>query len=122
MGGFFVMLTAESILQADDCSDIEKVEVPEWGGFLFVKVMNGAERDFYELTASKSIQDPGSGSIRAVLCAATICNDQGDRMFTNKQVGELSKKSGHALDRVFTVAQRVNKITDDEIEDLEKNS
>ena len=56
-----------------------------------------------------------------LLCAATICDDQGVRMFTNKQVGDLSKKSGHALDRVFTVAQRVNKITDDEIEELEKN-
>ncbi len=115
------MLSAEQILKADDRGEIEKVNVPEWGGDVYVSIMSGAARDYFELEASKAVENPGSNSIRALLCAATICDESGKRLFANNQITKLSEKSGRALDRVFSVAQRVNKITDSDIEELEKN-
>ncbi len=115
------MLTAEQILKADDLGELVKVSVPEWGGDVYVKVMTGRARDYFELTGQKTIENPKINSIRALLCAATICDENGKLLFTNAQVGDLAEKSGSALDKVFTVAQKINKMANSDIEELEKN-
>ena len=38
------ILDRASILGSDD-REIERVPVPEWGGFVFVRNLSGAERD-----------------------------------------------------------------------------
>ena len=42
-------------------------------------------------------------------------------MFTEKDVVKLGKKSSAALDRIFSAAQKLNRISDDDVEDLAKN-
>ena len=42
-----MLLTKDAILQAQD-SKLEKLEVPEWGGHVFIKSMSGTERDNFE--------------------------------------------------------------------------
>ncbi len=115
------MLSAEQILKADDLGDIEKVSVPEWGGDVYIKIMSGAERDYFELTAAKAVENPGSNSVRAALCSATICDDKGKRLFTNNQTASLAKKSAVALNRIYEKARALNKVTDEDIEELEGN-
>ena len=41
------ILTRDQILQANDLVT-ETVEVPEWGGSVFVKSLTGVERDQFE--------------------------------------------------------------------------
>jgi len=115
------MLTAEQILKADDSSQREKVDVPEWGGHVYVRVLSGAERDRFELIVQDGVANKATANIRASLCVRAICDAEGKRIFTDNQAANLATKSSVALDRVFEVAQRLNKLKDEDIEDLQKN-
>ncbi|KPL27960.1 MAG: hypothetical protein AMJ72_05845 [Acidithiobacillales bacterium SM1_46] len=114
------ILSKEQILQADDLRR-EQVVVPDWDGSVFVQTMTGIDRDAFELSLTKD----GKASIenmRAKLCARTIVDENGNRLFTEDDVEALGKKSGTALDRIFEVAQRLNGIGADAMEKLAKNS
>jgi len=114
------ILSKEQILQADDLRR-EQVVVPDWDGSVFVQTMTGIDRDAFELSLTKD----GKASIenmRAKLCARTIVDENGNRLFTEDDVEALGKKSATALDRIFEVAQRLNGIGADAMEKLAKNS
>jgi len=121
------MLTREEILGKDDLPKRE-VDVPEWGGKVFVRTMTGAERDKFETVITKfSAALKGKGdysdlNIRAKLVSLTLCDEHGKRLFSDADVVELSGKSAAALDRLSEIAQELNKMSDKDIEDLEKNS
>ena len=114
------MLTKDQILQADDLEK-ETVDVPEWGGVVIVRAMTGLDRDQFE----QSIYDSNVKSkktnldnIRARLCALTLVDESGALLFTLEDAKALGKKSAKALDRVFSVAQRLNGLSPDDVEDL----
>lgn len=118
-------LTRAAILGANDMHR-EQVEVPEWGGYLYVATMTGAARDAYEASI---ITLDGTGrarqnleNIRAKLVAACAVDEQGERLFSDADALALGKKSAAALDRVFSVASRLNAVTEDDVRDLAKNS
>lgn len=114
------LLNKQDILDIKDI-EIEKVEVPEWGGFVFVKGMTGMERDSFEASI---VQQRGKDArvnmvnIRAKLAAQTICDEEGVRLFNDKDIHALGKKSANALQRVFDVAQKLSGITGDDVEEL----
>lgn len=114
-------LTADSILKTADLSNVLRVDVPEWGGHVFVKVMSGAERDTWEVSATNALSNPKNVNIRATLCAITVCDESGKRLFSDTDAAKLGEKSALALDRVFEVARRVNKLTDTDLKELEGN-
>ena len=116
-----MILTAADILGADDVKKRKKVSVPEWGGEVYVKVMTGAERDQWELQATELLKNPKSANIRAFLCALTISDDKGNRLFTDEQIVDLGKKSSVALERVFQVSRKINMVNDSDLDELEKN-
>jgi DNA-binding transcriptional MerR regulator len=60
-------------------------------------------------------------NIRARLCAATAVDENGNRLFSEKDVELLGKKSSAALDRCVKVAQKLNRLTETELDDLTKN-
>ncbi len=120
-------LTATQILDADDLLS-ERVEVPEWGGYVIVRTMTGGEKDRFQMATLSQhkgqivtdLKKMRHFRTRAVsLCAA---NDQGERVFTDAQVEKLAKKSAVALDRVYAVASRLNGLAEDSKRELEKNS
>ena len=114
------VLSREEILGADDIV-IELVPVPEWGGDVYVKGMTGAERDDFEagiVRISGKSNTVNMQNIRAKLCSATICDESGKKLFTPADIKELSKKSASALQHVFTVAQRLSGLSDDDVEEL----
>ena len=113
------MLTKEQILRADDLSR-EKVEIPEWGGVVFVRTLSGTERDAWELRLS-SIREKGVGDIRASLAVACVVDESGKRLFADSDIAELGKKSWKPLDRIFDVAMRLNKMREEDVEELAKN-
>lgn len=118
------MLTKDQILNVKDYQ-IEEVEVPEWGGSVFVRGLTGAERDEYE---ASMVQFQGSKvksmeirNIRARMAAYAICDADGNRVFSSSDVLALSKKSAAALDRIMTVAARLSGMTAEDQESLRKN-
>ena len=114
------LLNKQAILDVQDI-EVEKVDVPEWGGHVFVKGMTGMERDTFEASI---VQQRGKDArvnmvnIRAKLAAQTVCDEDGIRLFTDKDVKALGKKSANALQRVFDVAQRLSGITEGDVEEL----
>ena len=118
------MLNKNAILQAVDIV-IEKVEVPEWAGFVYVKSMTGAEKDDYD----NSVVDISGEKVkvdmknaRAKMCARTICDKDGKLLFALSDVNALGKKNGAVLERIFDVARRLSGYGKDEIKNLAKNS
>jgi len=127
------LLSREEILGANDLPT-EDVEVPEWEGSVRVRTLTGTERDEFEssIITMKKVKKgkrtvtesaPNLRNIRAKLVARSIVKEDGTLMFPNSEdVFVLGEKSAAALDRVYEVSARLSKITDEDIEELEKNS
>jgi hypothetical protein len=113
-------LTKEQILKAEDLKT-EIVEVMEWGGSVNVHTMTGTERDIFEQGMVEKKGKANLENIRARLCSMTIVDDNGNRLFNDDDVVELGKKSAAALDRVFSIARKLNGFGDKDIEELGKN-
>lgn len=122
--GKVTLLTRDAILHAEDLPR-ELVEVPEWGGSVYVRALTGAERDAFEASV---VEQRGKSAkmnlrnIRAKLVALTVVGEDGKRLFSDADANLLGEKSAAALDRVFTVAQRLSGLRDEDVEDLAKNS
>jgi hypothetical protein len=111
-------LTRAQILNAYDLP-LKEVQVPEWDGKVFVRMMTAGERDAFE--AAQQGGNPHR-DLRARLAVATVCDDGGQPLFTADDVAALSGKSARALDRIFAAAAKHNGITAADVEDLRKNS
>lgn len=117
-------LKRDEILNCDDLKT-EELEVPEWGGTVVIKAMTGTERDAFEATLINQTgknQTMKMDNIRAKLVAKTVIDPETkELMFTTADIESLGKKSASALDRVFKVAQKLSKITEEDVEELAKN-
>ena len=119
-----MLLTREQILTAEDLPK-ELVPCPEWGGDVYVRTLSGTERDDFENSLWEGTGKDRAYTgrhIRAKLCARTICDEQGQRLFSDADVEALGQKSSRALDRCADVARRLCGMTAEEVQALAKNS
>jgi len=118
------MLSREGILEKKD-SKFEDVVVPEWDGeTVRIKCMTGAERDEYEALLydfNESGVKMKRDNLRTKLVIFTAVDENMERLFTVKDIEELGKKSAKAIDRLHAVAQRLNALSKDEMDKIEKN-
>jgi hypothetical protein len=115
-------LSKESILGCDDLPS-QEVNIPEWGGSVWVKTMSGADRERFETAhqvEAKAVAK--SNTLRARLAVYSVCDETGKAMFEEKDIPALAKKSGAALDRIFEVSLKLNKIGSEDISELEGES
>ena len=101
---------------------ITELAVPEWGGTVLLRVMTSRERDSFE---SATLDKSGTArmvNIRARLAALSICDTAGARLFNDAEIGLLGDLPAPAMDRIFDAAMRLNRITKDDVDELEKNS
>ena len=118
------VLTREAILSADDLP-AETVDVPEWGGKVRIRTMTGSERDAFESSligtggkdTSKNLRD-----LRARFASLVIVDESNERLFSEKDVKALGRKSAAALDRVFAAGQRLNGLSNQDVDELAGNS
>lgn len=110
-----MLLNKDQIL---GCNDIpsEVVEVPQWGGSVKVRGMTAGERDHFE----DMIRTKGLSALRGTLAAMCIIDDDGKRLFTNREIEKLADKSAEALDIVVAAASRLSGLTPEDAEYLEK--
>lgn len=112
---------------------VKEVVVPEWGGIkLYVRAMNASERDAFMFEKWKSrensennekgtiSEDVVMNNITASILARVICSDpEGtQRVFSDKDVEALGKKSAKALDRLNEAVKEINGdlLSEDELE------
>ena len=118
-----MILTRDDILRAND-SQMEAVDVPEWGGQVLVKGLSGTERDRFE---QDSIDQRGKTTklnftnIRARLLVLCLVDEQGNRLFQRSDIDLLGQKSAVALNRVFEVARRLSGLNQEDVEELAEN-
>lgn len=117
------MLNRDFIKEIKDFR-IEKVEIPEWDDFVYVRSLTGTERDAFE---SSMYIGKGDGrqenlkNIRARLVVLTACDENGVRIFEDKDVDWVGGKNANALDRIFIKAQELAGLRAEDVEKLAKN-
>jgi len=116
---------AAEILGKDDCPR-KAVQVPEWGLTLWIRTLGSDERDAFEVSKLRKDKDGevNLDNFRACLVALCAVDEQGQQIFQEDQAAALGKKSPVALDRLFQVAKKLNRVflSPAETEELEKNS
>lgn len=113
-------LTREAILGIEDLQR-EEVPVPEWGGSVWIVGMTGAQRDAWEQSLVGAKGQPNVDNVRARLVVYTAVDEAGARLFTVADVQALGEKSASALDRCARVAQRLNGLTNEAMEEARGN-
>lgn len=109
-------LSRDDILAAEDSSTV-CVAVPEWGGDVLVGTITGSQRDTFE----SAMAGGKMSNIRARLVALACRDDDGKRLFADKDVVALGEKNAAALDRVFTAALKHNAFSADDVEEIAGN-
>lgn len=101
----------------------ETVNVPEWGEGVSVIVseMSGLSRDaFYAKKDAK--KDLSISESQAALLIATVVDETGAPVLDEADVDSLRAQSSAAMDRLVTVAVRINGLNAGATEDAVKNS
>ena len=130
------VLTRDDILNKKDYV-VEEVFVAEWGGTVRLRSLTGEGRDVYTkkcsdqakiVRDSKGNVDIGQSSadttgLKALLLSLTIVDANDVPMFIGKE-GEkaLNGKSATAIETLFDISQRMNKLRDDDIKEEVGNS
>ena len=111
-----MLLSKEAIMSVSDLPT-EMVEVKQWGGSVTVRGMNAGERDRFE----EQIRKHGMNNLRGLMASMVIVDEEGKRIFTDKEIEKLSAKSAEALDTIVEVASRLSGLMDADVEILEGN-
>ncbi len=116
-------LSKDAILAAQDCK-VVAVEVPEWGGTVYVRTISGTERDSFDASL---LPDPDSkrrnfANIRARFVALVLCDEKGVRLCKNEEASALGAKSSLVLNRIWQAGRKLNAMDPDDVDEAEKNS
>jgi len=124
------LLDRKALLKKEDLK-IEKVDLGN-GEFVYVRQMSAREKDQFEMSLMKPIYDDSGNLIRmeqtledfrAKLAVNTICDEKGNLILLPDDYVLLSKNiSAAKLEKIVNVAQRLNRITEKDKEELVKNS
>lgn len=117
-----MVLNRDAILENRDL-ETKEVEVPEWGGSVLIRTWTGADRDQYDLAVAKAREDGNQvpENVRALTVAISVVDEDGNRIFKDKDVELIGRKSGKALDRIFTEALKLNLVSAAAVEELSGN-
>jgi len=123
------LLNRSQLLEKEELQ-IEKIEF-ENGDFVYVRQMTGHERDLFEQSLLRKIKDAkgnityeqATDDFRAKLAVVTVCNEKGETVFLPSDYALLSKNmSAKRLEMIINIAQKLNAITEEDKENILKNS
>lgn len=117
------LLSKDQILGSSDASFVD-VEVPEWGGTVRIASMSAADRDAFEATLipeKGKRQADKMANFRARFVAKCLTDEEGNRLFTDKDIVELGRKNANVVNRLFDRARDLNGMTEKDVEELEGN-
>lgn len=130
------MVLTKAEIEASNDVIIECLDVPEWDiksngtvtrkGEVCIRVLQGTDRDAIEREWLLHQKEFGDGvpmpNTRARYVGLCLCDAKGVRLFSDSEVDKLGKRSSAALDRIFGAAQKLNGLTDEDVEELVGNS
>jgi len=121
-------LNKEELLKKEELK-IEKVELSK--GHVYVREMTAHEKNVWDTSLMKKI--PGRGRIseyevslddfNAKLAVVTLCDKDGNLLFKPEDTKLLSKSlTASNMDKIITMAQKLNAISQEDKEEMLKNS
>jgi len=124
-----MLLDRNSLLKKEDLS-VQKVELGK-DEFVFVRQMTGRERDRFEQSLIKE-EKGAKGAVeykrsledfRAKLVVCTVCDETGSLLLRPTDIEVLSTSMSAArLEKIVNAAQALNNISEQDKEELVKNS
>lgn len=115
------VLNREDIIAACDLSQ-KWVDVPEWGGEVWIKQLAASDRIALEKLLSPNGKKKLSGlEIITLFLCRVLSDSDGNLLFTDSDAPELAKKNPDVLMRINDEAQEHNGMGKVAIEGLEKN-
>lgn len=97
----------------------EDVWVEEWDTWVRIRTMPGKERGVWEQKMLAQREAKSFENFRAELVIVTAIDETGAALFDD--VEALGGKSSAALTTLFEAAQRLNKLTEQDVKELAKN-
>jgi hypothetical protein len=117
------MTLRDQINSSLDC-EREEVTVPEWKCTVFVRSITAAEIDSWNTETYKmngTDVQVNQQNIRARLLARCLVDEAGQRAFSDEQAHELGSKNNKIVEKLYKIAQRLNAVTSEDVENLAKN-
>lgn len=118
----FRQAAAESITR-------EAVEIPELGLTVYVQTLSGDDRDSYEswqsleqMKANEEGREVNLRGARARVAVWCTVDEDGNKLFTDADREWLGRMHSGAINRIFTVADRLSGISGSSQADIRKNS
>ena len=110
-------LSIKDILAADDRRPV-KVDVPEWGGHIWMRPISGKQRD--KLTTYQSDFPDETGHEFMVLLA--MCQEDGTPIeFDELDVQDLKDKNNSVIVRLAEMAATLSSVSPQAVKETEKN-
>lgn len=119
-----VELGKDAIFRARDLQ-VEQVEVPEWGGHVFVRGMTAGQRDRLEASMIDKKGQPAPARLsefRTRMVITCVVDSKGVPLFTVDDLPALQAKSMLAVRRIVDVARRLSGMTEDDESEIVGNS
>lgn len=115
------VLTKSDILKVNDLK-IEKVPVPEWGGYVLIRSLAASELDDFEASILTEDGSKDYSNVRARFVSRCLIDESGNVLFNEEEAGMLGEKSAAAVDRIYDAATKLNGRSQADMEELAKNS
>jgi len=122
------MLNRDAIVNIKDCK-VTAVEVPEWGGTVYLRKWTGKDRSFF---LSKSIRESDDGAgvnwdtlfdNQVLVVALSLSDENGAKLFSASQedLEILSSKDGNVIQMLYQEALILNGLAKKSLENAAKN-
>jgi hypothetical protein len=85
---------------------VKSVEVPEWGGTVWLTPMSGVDR--FRLFTDTDKENPGLGYAKIVV--GTVTDEDGNRLFADAAAATLADQEGYIVHRLSDEAMAVNQM------------
>lgn len=106
----------------------EDVEVPEWGGTVRLVELSSADRGYLEAGSivaqgsSASVRVESLKTYRERLVAFSMVDEGFNRLYSNREIAELGKKSGKVIERLAAKVQELSSMGRYAVQEAEGNS
>jgi hypothetical protein len=101
---------------------VQKAEVPEWGGEVYVRKLSGAECELWDAIRDENDGHPANSWARLAVMVAS--DEHGNRVFTDADAAVLGNDPAHtdAIIRIINLGSAFNQQRAGDLEEAKKNS
>lgn len=104
-------LSLDELLAAEPAMPVEPVDVPEWGGRVYVRRLTVLEREQLDDQLYDADGKLVRAKLRAALVAACLCKADGEPFYAPNDAAAAARfgaKSDVAIRRVYAACERLN--------------